>query len=232
MASHCNHDRRLPPPAAAQCQDAGAPTGSVTGVSRCAPISEEAPGGSFPEALRITPSVSGPTGRCWVRHWAISWTTTPSCLTATTFRSVVRVRLRRLSGAQVCRPHVRLLIANGPDVPLWRGEYRRDSRLSRRSCLSSTMRGQFRSRPAIHIGGHSKSRWIWRCAYIPTPATCLSARRIGADARNEDKFLSRLPRRRGVELTFLREGLMRLPIGWRRCRRTPSSFCSRSRVMT
>ena len=167
-------------PAAAQCQDAGAPTGSVTGVLRCTPclrssrsnISGTAPYYTIRE--RIYRKVLGEALGNQLDYYS-------ELLNLPLSRSVVRVRLRRLPGAQVCRPPDRLLIANGPDAAALAGRIQAQL-LSQPPIVfvEHERGGQFRSRPAIHIGGHSKSRWIWRCGYIPRPATCLSCAAISA----------------------------------------------------
>ena len=117
MASHGNHGRRVPAPAAAQGQDTAAPTRSPTGVLTLYILSARTlPEGHFPKRLRITPSVSGPTGRCWVTHWAISLTTTPSYLTATTFQTRrTNPTSKTIWCAGMPTGTIKLLIANGPD---------------------------------------------------------------------------------------------------------------------
>ena len=82
MASHGNHGRRVPGAGrGAGSSDGSAHSQPDTRADVVRPFAGRSRRGHFPNRLRITPSVSGPTGRCWVTHWAISWTTTPSYLT-------------------------------------------------------------------------------------------------------------------------------------------------------
>ena len=67
-------------PAAAQGQgDRGAHPQPDRRPDVVRPFLRDAPEGNISgTGSVITPSVSGSTGGCWVTHWAISWTTTPS----------------------------------------------------------------------------------------------------------------------------------------------------------
>ena len=98
-------------PAAAQCQVTAAPSRSQTRVLSLYRL--VLPGRS---PAPITPSVSGPTGRCWVTHWAISLNYYSELLDSYNFPDPsYRIRLRRLSRAQVWWPDDRPADRERPD---------------------------------------------------------------------------------------------------------------------
>ena len=155
MASHVpSRPRSCLAPAAVECQ---VTTPSPRGQTRV--VVHRRKRWIRPETAPYTDHLSGPTGGCWVTHWAISWPTTPSCLTATASQTHrTNPTVRRLPRAEVCQPDDRAADRE------WPGRGRSGGAVAGAAPVSTSNRvrrasrcgGPFRNRPAIRFGGHKR----------------------------------------------------------------------------